>query len=125
MAEPNKDLPDFHREKRPWGDFLQFTKEEKTTVKILDIYPGEAISLQYHKLRDEFWYLIRGEVAAIVGAQKKDLKIGDNLYIKKGQKHRLINNSSELAAILEISFGKFQEADEIILEDKYQRNQGI
>lgn len=125
MVEPNKDLLNFHREKRPWGDFLEFTKEEKTTVKILDIYPGEAISLQRHKLRDEFWYLIRGEVAAIVGEQKKDLKIGDNLYIKKGQKHRLINNSSELAAILEISFGKFKEEDEVILEDKYQRSQGI
>lgn len=123
--EQNENLINFHRDKRPWGDFLEFTKEAKTTVKILDIYPGEAISLQYHKLRDEFWYVIRGQIQAIVGDKKQNLEIGGHTYVKKGQKHRLINDSHELAAILEISFGEFEEGDEVIVEDKYHRNQGI
>lgn len=125
MMNPDKELKNFHKEKKPWGDFVEFTEEEITTVKVLDIYPGEAISLQSHKLRDEFWYLIRGEIKAIVGEEEKNLKIGEHLYIKRNQKHRLINNSSELAAVLEISFGKFEEEDEIIFEDKYHRSKGL
>lgn len=123
--EQNKNLANFYRDRRPWGDFLEFTKEAKTTVKILDIYPGEAISLQFHKLRDEFWYVIRGQIQAIVNNQEQNLKIGDHLYVKKGERHRLINNSSELAAVLEISFGRFKENDEVIIKDKYHRKQGI
>lgn len=123
--DQNENLMNFHRDKRPWGDFLEFTKETKTTVKILDIYPGEAISLQSHQLRDEFWYVIRGQVQAIVGDKKQNLEIGGHTYAKKGQPHRLINHSHELAAVLEISFGEFKESDEIIIEDKYHRNQGI
>lgn len=125
MTEKNKNLANFQREKRPWGDFLEFIKNQKVTAKILDIYPGEKTSLQYHQKRDEFWYVIRGRVKAILGSKENNLKIGGHLYIKKGQKHRLINNSQELAAILEISFGKFEEGDEVILKDKYNRKRGI
>jgi len=125
MAEKNKNLINFYREKRPWGDFLEFIKNQRATVKILDIFPGEETSLQFHQKRDEFWYVIRGEAKTIVGNKEKTLKIGDHLYIKKGQKHRLINNSADIAAILEISFGKFKEEDEVIIKDKYHRERGL
>lgn len=125
MTEKNKNLANFQREKRPWGDFLEFIKNQKATVKILDISPGEETSLQSHLKRDEFWYIIRGEVEAVIGGEKKNLSLSDHLYVKKKQKHRLINNSRGLTAILEISFGKFEEGDEVILEDKYNRKRGI
>ena len=125
MMEEKNNLANFHREKRPWGDFLEFAKNQAVTVKILDIMPNEMISLQHHQERDEFWYVIRGEIQAIVDDQKKDLKIGDYIYVKRGDNHRLINESLELAAILEISFGEFKENDEVMIEDKYQRKQGI
>ena len=121
MKEKNKNLINFYREKRPWGDFLEFIKNQKATVKILDILPKEETSLQYHQKRDEFWYLIRGKIRAMVEDKENNLEIGNHLYIKKRQKHRLINDSQELAAILEISFGEFEEEDEVILKDKYNR----
>lgn len=123
--DQNENLINFHRDKRPWGDFLEFVKNQMVTVKILDILPGEEISLQSHQERDEFWYVVRGQIQAIVDDQEQNLKIGDHLYVKKGEKHRLINSSNELAAVLEISFGKFKEDDEVIIEDKYHRKQGI
>ena len=125
MAGKNKNLINFYREKRPWGDFLEFIKNQKATVKILDINAGEETSLQSHQKRDEFWYVIRGKIRAMVEDRENNLEIGNHLYIKKGQKHRLINDSQELTAILEISFGEFKESDEVIFKDKYNRKRGI
>ena len=125
MSDKEKNLVNLHREKRPWGDFLQFTEDQQTTVKILDIEPGQAISLQYHKMRDEFWYIIRGSAKVILDEKEKTLESGDTIYIGSGTKHRIINVTKELVAVLEISFGDFEEDDEVILKDKYHRERGI
>jgi len=125
MFDKEKNLANFHKEKRPWGDFLQFTEDQQTTIKILDIEPKEAISLQYHKMRDEFWYIIRGTAKIVVGEEERTLKSGETVYIKRKTNHRIINDTDDLVAVLEISFGDFEEDDEVILEDKYHRKRGI
>lgn len=114
-------LPHSSIQKKPWGDFLQFTKNEKTTVKILEIYPGEAISLQWHKKREEFWYILRGQPTIIVGDKEKTCSPGDHFYIKKEEKHRILNDSMKVVLVLEISLGHFDEKDEECSEDRYHR----
>ncbi|MBU2595552.1 phosphomannose isomerase type II C-terminal cupin domain [Patescibacteria group bacterium] len=125
MTSQNKNLVNFYREKRPWGDFLEFIKNQEATVKILDVFPGEETSLQSHQKRDEFWYVIRGEAKVIVNSKERAVKAGDHIYIPKKEKHRLINYSPSPVVILEISFGEFAENDEKILEDKYHRKRGL
>jgi len=56
---------------RPWGGFIKFIDNKPCTVKILQIKKGEALSLQSHKLRDEFWYLISGKISLTIGKNKK------------------------------------------------------
>ena len=111
--------------KRPWGGFIKFVDNKPCTVKILCIKKGGSLSLQSHKMRQEFWYVISGKVQVIVGPNPKRLKsrvLKEGQYIKIAKKilHRAkaVNNSQ----ILEISTGKFKEKDETRYEDAYGRN---
>jgi mannose-6-phosphate isomerase-like protein (cupin superfamily) len=111
--------------KRPWGGFIKFIDNKPCTVKILEIKKGESLSLQSHKLREEFWYVISGKVKVILGIKTSKLKgkileEGEFVQIPKKILHRA--EGIKTSRILEISTGKFEENDEIRYEDKYGRN---
>ena len=109
-----------YAEQRPWGKFEQFTHDRVSTVKILEVNPNQAISLQYHRGRSEFWKVICGTGRITIGEAVHDAKEGDEFFIPVGKKHR-IQADSCLIKVLEISFGKFDENDIVRLEDKYSR----
>ncbi|OYT33999.1 MAG: mannose-6-phosphate isomerase [Candidatus Aenigmarchaeota archaeon ex4484_52] len=104
---------------RPWGNFRQFALNEKCTVKILTIKKQEELSLQIHKHRDEEWYFFNDAIVQL-GKNKKKIKKGELIRIKKGIAHRIIADENDVS-VLEISFGEFDEKDEIRLDDKYGR----
>jgi len=108
-------------DQRPWGEFEQFTCGEPSTVKILTVNPQEALSLQYHNRRKEFWKVIQGQASITVGDTVFKAHEGDEFFIAQGQKHR-IETEHSLVKVLEISFGDFDENDIVRLEDKYKRN---
>lgn len=105
---------------RPWGKFVQFTKGEPTTLKILTINAHEAFSLQYHNKREEFWFVISGNGVVDIGENKFEAKTGMRFVIPAGTKHRATGGSDDLQ-ILEISTGEFDEEDIVRLEDRYGR----
>jgi mannose-6-phosphate isomerase-like protein (cupin superfamily) len=112
--------------KRPWGGFIKFIDNQPCTVKILQIKKGESLSLQSHKLREEFWYIISGKVKVTIGKNIKKLRSkilteGKYIFIPKNTLHRAEGSSSPFSKILEISTGKFKENDEIRYKDKYGR----
>ena len=111
---------DIYKEERPWGSFTQFTKDKPSSVKILSVNAGESNSLQYHNNRDEFLYIISGNPTMIVEDKKTNAQQGDNFFIHKKEKHRIIANEQDVK-ILEISFGMFDEDDIVRLDDKYDR----
>jgi mannose-6-phosphate isomerase len=108
-------------EKRPWGKFIQFTHDQKSTVKILQVNQGGLLSLQSHKKREEFWYVIQGTPTVVLGNKTFKHKPGDTIKVNKGQKHRIGNDASVVVLILEIGTGIFDEGDIIRYEDKYNR----
>jgi len=110
--------------RRPWGGFIKFIDNKPCTVKILQIKKGESLSLQFHKLRREFWYLISGKIKVTIGKdlkslKKRILKEGEYTFVPRKFLHQIegIKNSK----VLEISTGKVKENDEIRIEDKYGR----
>lgn len=107
--------------KKPWGYYVQFTHNQKSTVKILTVNPGGVLSLQSHKQRSEFWQVIEGNPTITIGTKKTKHKKGDSVKIGKGVKHRIINNTKSLVKVLEISFGDFKESDIIRFKDEYGR----
>ena len=108
------------RVKRPWGEFRQFTLNEKRTVKVHTIKPNQLNSLQKHKKRDEFWHVLEGPAKIIIGKKTIRAKTGDEFMVKKGQLHRW-GAYSKPAKILEITFGIHDEKDIIRVEDSYGR----
>jgi mannose-1-phosphate guanylyltransferase/mannose-1-phosphate guanylyltransferase/mannose-6-phosphate isomerase len=110
-------------DKRPWGGFEQFTLNEKSTVKILKINPGQKLSIQKHKNRSEFWVILDNPAKITVGKKTFRANKGDEIFIKKGQIHT-VETYSKVVRILEIAFGNFNENDIIRLKDKYGRVNG-
>lgn len=105
---------------RPWGNFRQFTHNEDSTIKIVTIKPNEILSLQTHSKRAEFWHVISGDGMIQIGDEKINVKVGDELEIEIGEKHRMAGGSNGMQ-VLEIGTGDFDEEDIIHLEDKYGR----
>ncbi len=105
--------------KRPWGDFKQFVLNKKCTVKILSVNPHSELSLQKHRKRIESWYFLTEGYVQLCNKKKK-IKKGELVKIKKMQAHRIIAKTKKVE-VLEVSYGKFDEKDEIRLEDKYGR----
>jgi len=105
---------------KPWGKFEQFTLNQKSTVKILTVEPGTRLSYQSHKNRDEFWRCIKGIVIAVIDDVDIALLEGDELWIPRGTKHRLVGGL-HTGQILEISLGNFDEEDITRHEDDYGR----
>jgi mannose-1-phosphate guanylyltransferase/mannose-1-phosphate guanylyltransferase/mannose-6-phosphate isomerase len=115
-----KGLTNYEKENRPWGDFERLTINESTTVKILTLSAGGAISLQTHEHRSEFWRILKGSGVIHIENKDDDAHEGDSFFIPCFAEHRIIAGSDGLS-FLEISFGYFDEKDEERLEDKYGR----
>ena len=45
---------------RPWGQFKVLHDSEYTKVKELTVSPGQRLSYQYHKYRQEHWVVVKG-----------------------------------------------------------------
>lgn len=113
-------LTNYEKVERPWGNFERFTLNEKTTVKILTVNPGQSISLQTHEHRDEFWRIITGSGIFHIGGVEHNAHVGDTFFSPRHTEHR-VTGGPEGAIFLEIAFGDFDEHDTKRLEDKYGR----
>ena len=109
-----------YTEKRPWGKFERFTYNELSTVKILTVESGKRLSLQLHKGRREFWRILSGKGKLTIGSKIFRAKVGDEFVVKQRQKHRIEALGGKLI-FLEISLGKFDENDNVRLEDDFGR----
>lgn len=106
--------------KRPWGDEKHFVRNEKCTIKVLTVKPNQVLSLQKHKKRKEQWYFLTDGWVQI-GTKKKKIKKGEIVNVRKMQAHRIFSKGKKVE-VLEISYGKFLQSDEIRLEDVYGRS---
>ncbi|GAA2623835.1 phosphomannose isomerase type II C-terminal cupin domain [Actinomadura fulvescens] len=107
-------------DERPWGRFERFTLNERSTVKIIHVAPGQRLSLQRHRHRDELWVALdRGAVFEVAG-QRIVPEVGERVLIKAGDTHRM-GSSGPAVRVLEIAFGEFDEDDIERLEDAYGR----
>lgn len=113
-------LSNYEKDIRPWGMFERFTLNEKSTVKIITVKPGEAFSLQTHAHRREFWRVISGMGTITIGEKADEVSPGDEFLIAEGVAHRA-EGGPEGLVFLEIAFGEFDESDIVRIEDKYGR----
>lgn len=105
---------------RPWGDIHMVVRNQKCSVDLTEVKPGERASLHSHAIRHElFHFLDDGGILEIDG----DLfypKTHEEFLIKPGQKHRFWAEDT-IFRILVVSFGEWKAEDQIRHEDDYGR----
>ncbi|MGC2684056.1 MAG: phosphomannose isomerase type II C-terminal cupin domain [Candidatus Nitrosopolaris sp.] len=111
---------DIYSEDRPWGSFEKFHENQQCTVKLIHVTANSRLSLQYHRERWEFWKIVKGIAEVQLEEKLLILKECDSIVIPLGAKHR-VKALGGKCTILEISYGRFNEADIVRLEDDYRR----
>lgn len=106
--------------KKPWGNFKQYALNEPTTVKILTVEPGQSLSKQSHRMREELWIPLDDGAEMEMGDKRIHPKKEEEIWIPRNSTHRITAKDKQVK-VLEISFGTFDEADVIRYEDKYGR----
>lgn len=111
-----------NRTDRPWGSFFILEDSSVVKVKKLLVKPGQRLSLQSHKLRDEHWVITKGTASVTLNDETKEFTYGQLVFIPRGTKHRLACHGSEAVELIEVQTGdSFAEEDITRYNDDYGR----
>ena len=107
---------------KPWGHEIIWAENDLYVGKILHVRAGEALSLQYHRVKDETLFLVSGRVRVEYGRAADDLREcelapGESLRLRPGTIHRL--RALEDSDLAEASTPQLD--DLVRLEDRYGR----
>ena len=108
---------------KPWGSELIWAETDAYAGKILFVKAGESLSLQYHEVKDESWYVLDGRARLELGQVGEDaLEVveivgGQAFRFRPGTIHRV--TGIEDTRILEVSTAHLD--DVVRLADNYGR----
>lgn len=110
------------RVEKPWGYELWWAHTKDYAGKVLHIRAGEALSLQYHREKEETILLWKGRMSFEYfregeAPQMRELAAGDALHIFPGLRHRMI--ALEDCDVFEVSTPNLD--DVVRLSDRYGR----
>ena len=109
------------RVEKPWGYEIHWAHTDRYVGKILHVNAGQALSLQYHDLKDETIYVYSGRLLYEIERDGRmvtiEMKPGDGMRVTPKTVHRM--TALEDTEILEVST---PEIDDVVrLEDRYGR----
>ena len=108
---------------KPWGHELIWAETENYVGKVLFVKAGESLSLQFHRVKDESWFVHAGRARLELGAvgdpvlKEEVIGPGASFRFRPGTVHRL--TALEDTTILETSTAHLD--DVVRLEDRYGR----
>ncbi|MCM0607073.1 MAG: hypothetical protein KA715_13370 [Xanthomonadaceae bacterium] len=110
------------RVEKPWGYELIWAKTKDYVGKILHINAGGKLSLQYHNIKEETFYVSKGKMTLVYenekGVMTERLMVpGDSHHMLPGKKHRMIG--VEDCDVIEVSTNHLD--DVVRLSDDYGR----
>jgi mannose-6-phosphate isomerase len=113
------------RVEKPWGYELIWAETDQYVGKILHVNAGEALSLQYHEVKDEVIFLLTGNMLFQAGLSADALvdyhmTAGERFHVATGTVHRMVAETD--CDILEASTPHLD--DVVRLEDRYGRVPG-
>ena len=116
-------LANCYREERPWGAFTNLHEQQGFKVKLIEVKPGAALSLQYHHKRAEHWLVLDGHALVQIADEELKTKAQEYRFIPQGAQHRLTNQGGSVLQLLEVQAGDYLGEDDIVrLEDNYGRS---
>ncbi len=121
-ASPHHMIEQPRRVEKPWGYELIWAETDQYVGKILHVNAGEALSLQYHKTKDETIYLLSGTMLFQAGPSADELvdyrmEAGQRFHVTTGTVHRVVAETD--VDILEASTPHLD--DVVRLADRYER----
>jgi mannose-6-phosphate isomerase len=128
LSSPNLETVDrfsFQPEKveKPWGHEVIWAKADGYAGKLLLVRAGQALSLQFHRKKDESWYVLEGRAELELGEAGQAVLTteivgpGAAFRLPPGTVHRV--RAVEDTTILEVSTPQLD--DVVRLEDEYGR----
>ena len=108
---------------KPWGSELIWALTDAYAGKILFVKEGESLSLQFHNVKDESWYVLEGRALLEIGRagdsilDEVTIATGEAYHFPPGTVHRI--SALEDTRILEVSTPHLD--DVVRLEDRYGR----
>lgn len=111
------------RVEKPWGWELIWADSDAYVGKLLFVKAGHALSLQFHRVKDEAWYVTEGRAELEMGApgdaltESEVVGPGAAFRMPPGTVHRV--KALEDTLILEVSTPHHD--DVVRLEDDYGR----
>lgn len=115
-------MSDVRRVEKPWGHEIIWASTPAYVGKLLHIKQGHALSLQYHRVKDETVYVHTGTLLLELEDDKGEIeKIrmqpGESRHIRPGKRHRMTAETD--VDVLEASTNHLD--DVVRLEDRYGR----
>ncbi|MFP3947928.1 MAG: cupin domain-containing protein [Longimicrobiales bacterium] len=107
---------------KPWGYELIWAETDEYVGKILHVDAGEALSLQYHEMKDETLFLLSGSMrfwAAPLSEELDELVLeeGESFRVRPGTVHRM-----EAITDCDILEASTNHLDDVVrLDDRYGR----
>jgi len=119
MGKQRRDdeVPFGQQKEKPWGYERPLAEFQGLFLKELFLRKGKLSSLHYHEEKDEFFYIVIGQVRILLAEKEFLLTSGDTIHIPPGQEHRIEPIQDTL--ILELGTRMF--GDVIRVADDYDR----
>lgn len=113
---------------KPWGKFevvYENGAEENDNnfkIKKITVNPGEQLSVQRHKHRDEIWTITEGFGSVMSGGEWRKLVPGTVVKIPSGTLHSVKADPEHTLIFVEVQLGDYLGEDDIErISDKYGR----
>jgi mannose-1-phosphate guanylyltransferase / mannose-6-phosphate isomerase len=123
----NTDISYLETETRPWGAFFNLA-DGKYKMKVIQVNPGEELSVQSHTKRSEKWICLEGILTVNLGETLESLTEyhlvpNQTIDIPRGYIHQAKNDTKGVVYFFELQTGSYFGEDDIIrYSDVYGRN---
>lgn len=107
---------------RPWGYYTVLGEGKGFLTKMIQVNPGQKLSVQSHNHRSEHWVVLEGTAKVLLEGKEHILSPGHSVDIAVKEIHSLQNPYEETLKIIEVQKGDLLIEEDIIrYEDIYGR----
>ena len=107
---------------RPWGYYTVLAEGKGFLTKMIQVNPGQKLSVQSHNHRSEHWVVLEGMAKVILEGKEHILSPGHSIDIDVKEIHSLQNPYEEVLKIIEVQKGDLLIEEDIVrYEDMYGR----
>ena len=107
---------------RPWGYYTVLAQGNGFLTKMIQVNPGQKLSVQSHNHRSEHWVILEGTAKVVLEGKELILSPGHSVDIPVKAIHSLQNPYEDVVKVIEVQKGDLLIEEDIIrYEDMYGR----